>query len=331
MRIGITGISGSLGTALVERFQHEHVIVGITRDELKAEKIMAGRENVRCMVVAAGLDDLTAMRKAFDGCQVIIHAAALKRISGSVYATGEVVKTNITGTQHVLEVAQRIGARRVIVVSSDKAVEATNLYGASKFCAECLAVQENAFAYPKGTSILVVRYGNVLGSRGSVVHIWRDQVAHGTRLTVTDRRMTRFIVTLDQATKLIDDAMQPYFEAGDIIVPQLRAARMVDVADAIKREAQRQEFPVVDTGLRPGGEKLHESLLSHEELHRTYRSGEYYVVKPSHSTWKHAPDRKNIALAFPDGTGYTSDAVERFTVPELVNMLQAVPNRPPND
>lgn len=328
MRIGITGISGSLGTALVEALHKEHVVVGITRDELKAEKIMAGRDNVRCMVVAAGLDDVAAMRRAFDGCHMIIHAAALKRISGSVYASQEIVKTNIVGTQNLLRVARDLGVRKVIVVSSDKAVEATNLYGSSKFCAECLAVQENAFSYPKGTSVCVVRYGNVLGSRGSVVHIWREQLQRTGSLTLTDRRMTRFIITLAQAIQVIRDAMA-YGSAGDILVPNLKSARMVDLASAIMHETGCLHGQVVEVGLRPGGEKLHESLLSGEEIARTRVLNErYYVIEPSHCTWTKKVEH---GLAFFDKAGYNSHGADTYTVEELTGMLATVPTRSPND
>lgn len=328
MRIGITGISGSLGTALVESLHKDYIIVGMTRDELKAEKIMAGKDNVRCMVIAAGLDDEAAMRRAFDGCHVIIHAAALKRISGSVYAAQEMVKTNIVGTQTLLRVARDLRVSKVIVVSSDKAVEATNLYGSSKFCAECIAVQENSFSVPKGTQVCVVRYGNVLGSRGSVVHIWRDQVKRLNQLTLTDRRMTRFIITMKQAVQVIKDAMGSG-QAGEIIIPELKAARMIDLASAIMREQGCFHAQMIETGLRPGGEKLHESLLSQEEIARTHRlNDKYWAIEPSHATWKKSV--KNTLALFDRGS-YNSGNISTLTVEELTELLCEVPNRPPND
>lgn len=331
MRIGITGISGSLGTALVQALTKHglNVVVGVTRDELKAEKVMAGRENVRCMVVAAGLDDEVALRRAFDGCQVIVHAAALKRISGSVYAAHEMVKTNIVGTQTILRVARDLGVKKVVVVSSDKAVEATNLYGSSKFCAECVAVQENAFSYPKGTSVCVVRYGNVLGSRGSVVHIWREQIRQRKPVTLTDARMTRFIITLEQAVNVIGDAIA-YGRAGDILVPKLKAARMTDLLQAVQdQECPGQKIEVQQTGLRPGGEKLHESLLSREEIPRTYEDANYWIVPPSHASWA-KPDVK-LGLAFFGAAEYSSDTVPLHSVEELAAMVRQVPDRAPND
>jgi UDP-N-acetylglucosamine 4,6-dehydratase len=328
VRIGITGASGSLGSALIDALHKDYILVGMTRDELKAEKIMAGKENVRCMVIAAGLDDEAAMRRAFDGCHVIIHAAALKRISGSVYAAHEMVKTNIVGTQTLLRVARDLRVSKVIVVSSDKAVEATNLYGSSKFCAECIAVQENSFSVPKGMQVCVVRYGNVLGSRGSVVHIWRDQIRRTNQLTLTDRRMTRFIITMSQAVQTIKDAIGSG-HAGDILIPNLKAARMVDLASAVMREQGCFHAQMLEMGLRPGGEKLHESLLSQEEIARTHRVNErYWSIEPSHATWKKMV--KN-PLAFFDRAKYTSDSVELLTVDELTELLTDVPNRPPND
>lgn len=331
MRIGITGISGSLGTALVQALteREQNVVVGVTRDELKAEKVMAGRENVRCMVVASGLDDEVALRRAFDGCQFIIHAAALKRISGSVYAAHEMVKTNIVGTQTILRVARDLGVKKVVVVSSDKAVEATNLYGSSKFCAECVAVQENAFSYPKGTSVCVVRYGNVLGSRGSVVHIWREQIRQRKPVTLTDARMTRFIITLKQAVNVIGDAIA-YGRAGDILVPKLKAALMTDLLQAVQgQECPGQEIEVRQIGLRPGGEKLHESLLSREEIPRTYEDANYWVVPPSHASW--AKPLPKLGLAFFGSDEYSSDTVPLHSVEELAALLQDVPDRAPND
>lgn len=329
-RIGITGISGSLGTALVRAWAPHGVLVGTSRDELKAEKIMALHDNVRCMVVAAGLHDEAALRRVYEGCDIIVHAAALKRISGSVYATQEIMKANVVGTMTILRVARDIGVKKVIVVSSDKAVEATNLYGASKFCAECLGVQENAFSYPKGMSVVVVRYGNVLGSRGSVVHIWREQVDQGLPLTVTHGDMTRFIMPMDNAVGIINDAILSGV-AGEILVPELPAAKMRDLATAIQKEAQCRNAGrncwFTPTGLRPGGEKLHESLLSQEELCRTWRhqSG-HWAIAPTHQTWCVPPTRDPVDLF--DRPSYSSNLEPFLTVDELVQYLKDVPVQP---
>lgn len=328
-RIGITGISGSLGEALTKALAPGGVVVGISRDELKAERVMALHANVRCAVVAAGLQDEATMRRAFDGCDVLIHAAALKRISGSVYATQELVKTNVIGTMTILRVARDIGVKKVVVISSDKAVEATNLYGASKFCAEAVAIQENAFSYPKGTHVVAVRYGNVLGSRGSVVHFWRDQLRRGLPLSVTHADMTRFIMPMDHAVELIVDAVR-VGEAGEVLVPELPCARIIDLATAVLWEQGKGSLPVHISGLRPGGEKMHEKLLSHEEVSRTWRhaSGHWAIV-PSHQTWCAQPVRNAVDLF--DRPSYASDQAPFLTVPELVEYLSDVPGRPAHE
>lgn len=331
MRIGVTGISGSLGSALIEYFADAHILVGASRDELKAEKVMAQHPNVRCMVIAAGLEDERALRRAYDGCEILIHAAALKRISGSVYAAQELIKTNVNGTATVLRVARDLGIRKVIFVSSDKAVAAENLYGASKFCAECLTVQENAFSYPKGTSCVVVRYGNVLGSRGSVVHIWRKQLKLGNDLTVTHEQMTRFVLTLDEAVSLIGIAIDQ-LQAGEILVPELPAARMKDLAHSILQEAgypSKVSKVIHYSGLRPGGEKLTEALLSPEECSRTWQHASgHWVIAPSHQTWA-APVTRN-PLALFNRPSYTSASTRHLTVDELVLLLKRVQEREPD-
>jgi UDP-N-acetylglucosamine 4,6-dehydratase len=330
-RIGITGLSGSLGTALAEYFApRQHTIVGITRDELKAEKLharFAETGNVRCMVVASGLEDREGLARAFDGCDVLIHAAALKRISESVYATQELLKTNIDGTLNVLRVARELRIEKVIVVSSDKAVQATNLYGASKFCAECAAVQENAWSYPKGTSVVVVRYGNVLGSRGSVVHLWRQQIMSGS-LTVTDPKMTRFLMTLSMAVRVVRDAID-LGEAGEILVPDLPAVELLTLAEAVACEADRPlRYTLV--GLRPGGEKHDEELLSCEEVSRTrqHTSG-MWAVAPAHRSWTVAPYASQ-GPAYPHPR-YSSADARKLPVEHVIDLLRTVPFRPPND
>lgn len=325
MRIGITGISGSFGSALCADLAQDqnNIIVGMTRDELRAEQIMARHPgNVRVMVIAAGLQDVNAMERAFRDCDVLVHAAALKRISGSVYATEEIVKVNILGTINVLEVARRLGIQKTLFISSDKACEATNAYGSSKFTAECVAVQSNAFIYPAtGGMVSCTRWGNVVGSRGSVVHVWRKQRDTGGPITVTDPRMTRFIITMQEAvhfTKQSIDLMQ----GGEIFIPKLSAASMVDLAQAVRDENGWRHNAVTYSGLRPGGEKLHEILLSQEEPQRTIPALNgmalaggipYFIVQPSHRTWSSKP-YDNMPMLDPLTEGYVYSSL---TAPKL--------------
>lgn len=328
MRIGITGISGSLGTALTARLVEAGIgpIVGITRDEFKADTIsqryggIGG--DVRVMVVASGIEDTAKLTEVFRGCEVLIHAAALKRISGSVYASTEMVNTNVNGTASVLRAATDAGVRKLLMISSDKAVEPTNLYGATKQVGECLAVQHNAFSYPRGLHVSVARYGNVIGSRGSVVPIWQAAYAKGERLTLTHNDMTRFLITMKQAVEFIMACLFS-MKGGEIFVPVLPAARMLDLALAINHGE-----PVVTLNqLRPGGEKLAESMLSQEEPARTVRRElhggfgkpiESYVVLPSHRSWS---SEAYPGVPVPPDLVYRSDTARRLTVDDIKPLL----------
>ena len=338
MRIGITGGSGSLGTALIARLVEAGIgpIVTITRDEFKAEQIsqryggIGG--NVRCMVVSEGIKDQAKLTEVFRGCEVIVHAAALKRISGSVYAAEEMVETNVMGTLSVLKAATAAGVQKVLFISSDKAVQPTNLYGATKQIGECLAVQENAFSYPRGTRISACRYGNVLGSRGSVVPIWREALAKGEALKVTHEGMTRFLITMRQA---VDFVMACLFsmKGGEIFVPILPTATMVDLAMAMYPANDPVLMGVrVLNELRPGGEKLAESLLSEEEPARTVarelcggfnHAIEAFVVLPSHRSWSNEP---YPGVPVPVNMDYRSDRSHRqLSVEDLRTMLEETP------
>lgn len=329
-RIGITGISGSLGMALANHYVNAGIgpIVGITRDELKAEQMSDkyGGINgpVRVMVVPEGINDTEKMREVFRGCDVLIHCAALKRISGSVYASEEMMRTNCVGTMNVLRAATDIGVQRVVVVSSDKAVEPTNLYGATKMVAECMAVQYNSFSYPKGTAISVVRYGNVINSRGSVIPLWKQAFASGESLILTHRDMVRFMITMEQAVNLITAAVFS-MKGGEVILPVLPSARMYDVALAVCGEESK--IKVIDK-LRPGGEKIAEVMLNQEESSRTvsriihggFSGGlDAYMVLPSHRTWS---SETYSGSPVPSGFTYRSDTNNRWlTVDELRGMI----------
>ena len=339
MRIGITGISGSFGSALCADLSQDpnNIIVGMTRDELRAEQIMARHPgNVRVMVIAAGLQDVSAMERAFRDCDVLVHAAALKRISGSVYATEEIVKVNILGTINVLEVARKLGIKKTLFISSDKACEATNLYGSSKFTAECLAVQSNAFIYPAtGGMVSCTRWGNVVGSRGSVVHIWRKQRDSGGPITVTDPRMTRFIMTMQEAVQFTKQSIDN-MQGGEIFIPKLSSASMVDLAQAVRDEHTMGRNAITYTGLRPGGEKVHEILLSQEEPRRTLPAENgmmlasgmpYFLVQPSHRTWSSQPyDKMPIGDVLTEGFIYSSLTAPKLSRETLRAIVQAVPN-----
>jgi UDP-N-acetylglucosamine 4,6-dehydratase len=257
--------------------------------------------------------DVERLKLAFHGCDAIVHAAALKRVDAVAGDPIEVVKTNVIGTWNVLQAALYAHVPKVLFISSDKACQPINAYGASKFTGEQLVVAFNAFGVPQGVRASVLRYGNVLGSRGSVVHLWRGQ---GNTLTLTEPGMTRFIITMTQAVALVDKALEK-MEGGEIFVPDLPACEMEDLATAVNIHAG-----IEYVGLRPGGEKMHETLMTDEEAGRAVVVEEgVYAILPHTSRWRTTwPE----AVAAPDFELY-SETAEWLTAHELMEMLKDVP------
>ena len=327
MRIALTGATGSLGGALIfalARRPEVSRLVALSRDEVKSGDL-ADRwldlTPLRCQL--GDVRDRERLEEVFRGCDTVIHCAALKRITHSVYSPEEMVKTNVWGTVNVIRAATEVGVAKVLVVSSDKACEPTNLYGMSKAVAECYAVQSNSNSYPRGTLVSCVRYGNVLGSRGAVVHVWREQLQRGVPLTITDSAMTRFIITLPQAAAFCLAAVED-MEGGEIFVPRLPAVHIGVLADALAVTTIGQtRCERTYIGLRPGGEKLHEALLSREEPSRTWWDGTRMVILPSHHSWREGwevPTWQRVEQP------YSSDAPDRWlSVEELAEMLKDVP------
>lgn len=324
-RVLVTGGTGTLGRAFIRRAlkdgRWDHV-VAFSRDEVKQSQLRQefGKDGPRLFL--GDVRDANRLAMAMRGVDTVIHAAALKRVDAGSYSPSEMVATNVLGTMNVVSQAILNHVKQVVVISSDKCVAATNLYGASKFMAECFSVHANAYGFPSGTKIAAARYGNVLGSRGSVVGIWRDQVARGVPLTITDDRMTRFVMTIEQAVALVLHALDT-MQGGEVFVPLLPSARMVDLALAVVPDSIRSDiYPMVKDGWRAGGEKLHESLLNEEEPSRTRRYNGCYVVAPSVHEWTADPQWAG-ELVDPSLI-YRSDVNDRFlTVDELRAMLDA--------
>jgi UDP-N-acetylglucosamine 4,6-dehydratase/5-epimerase len=301
----ITGGTGTLGRALIRRALHSQRwgrVICYSRDEVKQAQLFDEFGYYAAFKLFLGdVRDVQRLGMAMRGVDAVVHAAALKRVDAGAYSPSEIVQTNVIGSMNVVNTAIQSRVGRVVVVSSDKAVAATNIYGASKFMAESYAVAANSYGYPSGTRSCAVRYGNVLGSRGSVVHVWRKQVADGKPLQLTSPDMTRFIMTIEQACDLIDHALA-HAEGGEVFVPVLPAARMTTLAEAVA-----PGHPVEVTGLRPGGEKMAEALLNEEEPSRTVVSDEVYVVTPSHCTWR--ADARWAGDQVAPGFIYRSDAL----------------------
>jgi UDP-N-acetylglucosamine 4,6-dehydratase len=277
----LTGGTGSFGTAFTQRIIRDHPDTTLrifSRDELKQSEMAArfgGADQLRFFI--GDIRNRSRLTRAMQGADVVVHAAAMKQVPACEYNPFEAVQTNILGAQHVVDAAIDSGVERVVALSTDKAVNPVNIYGATKLCAEKIFVQGNAYAARTHTRFSCVRYGNVVGSRGSVIPLFWAQLAEG-RLTITDERMTRFWITLDEAVDLVLFALANS-QGGEIFVPKIPSTRVVDLAEAIA-----PGIPVDLVGIRPG-EKLHELLLTSDESRHAVEMDDRYVVLPEHPWW----------------------------------------------
>jgi len=317
----LTGGTGSFGNAFVSRAISEWPDITIrvySRDELKQSEMRTkfGDRNVRFLI--GDVRDRSRMSRAAQGCDVIVHAAAMKQVPACEYNPFEAVRTNVLGGQHVVDAAIDAKVSRVVALSTDKAVNPVNLYGATKLCAEKIFVQGNAYAAQSTTRLACVRYGNVVGSRGSVVPVFRQQVAERGRLTITDERMTRFWITLPQAVDLVLHALAQ-MEGGEIFIPKIPSMRVVDLAEAMAPGVPRDVI-----GIRPG-EKLHELMITADESRHTIDAGDSYVVLPEHPWWSEDASRiRGTAVA--DGFVYSSDTNDWWlNASDLSGLLRFAP------
>lgn len=319
MRILITGGTGSLGRALVARMVNDQMVERLcvlSRDEHKI-RALADRypEPNPLRWFVGDVRDLARLYVAMQHVDVVIHAAALKRIDAVVNNSIEVDKTNIDGTVNVLSAAMESGVRKVLFISSDKACMPTNAYGCSKMMAECHTVGFNNFSMPRGMACSAVRYGNVFGSTGSLLHIWRKALAEDKMLPLTDYRMTRFHLTISQAVDFCLSSVTRMM-GGEIFVPDLPAFRLTDLAEAMGGKTKRM-------GLRPGGEKLAEIMLNDEEPRRTLWQDDRYLIMPSYQNWSSSRYR---GTDLPGDPHLSSDWPSRWmTVAQLKTVLEETP------
>lgn len=298
----VTGGTGSFGRKFAEimlrDFQPKKLII-FSRDELKQHEMRAAgfeRPNVRFFI--GDVRDRERLFRALHGVDVVVHAAALKQVPACEYNPMEAVKTNIFGTSNVVEAALDAGVRKVLALSTDKAVNPVNLYGATKLAAEKLTVQSNAYAAGTSTRYSCVRYGNVVGSRGSVVPVFLKQRESG-RLTITDKRMTRFWLSLEEGVRFVIQCIEG-MRGGEVFVPKIPSMKVIDLAKAIAPEASLEIV-----GIRPG-EKLHEVLISEDEARNTVENARMYIVRPPETLWERALDYEGNPLA--DGFRFSSDS-----------------------
>ena len=318
----ITGGTGSFGRKFVEvmlaDFKPSKLIV-FSRDELKQHEMrQAGLDHPSLRYFIGDVRDLLRLRRAMQDVDLVVHAAALKQVPACEYNPVEAILTNIMGARNVVEAALDTGVERVMGISTDKAVNPVNLYGATKLAAEKLFVQSNVYAGGRETRFSCVRYGNVVGSRGSVVPVFLRQRAEG-RITLTDRRMTRFWLSLEQGVRFTVRCLEQ-MQGGEVFVPKIPSMRMTDLAEAV---APGCEIDLI--GIRPG-EKLHESLVSEEEARHSLELEDMYVVEPAGALWfGHGWKGKGKPLT--EGFRYASDANDRWlTVEELAGILSQLPD-----
>ncbi|WP_319777835.1 UDP-N-acetylglucosamine 4,6-dehydratase (inverting) [Maridesulfovibrio sp.] len=277
-RIMITGGTGSFGRKCAEILLREYdvgTVIIFSRDERKqrnmAEEFGAQRGRIRFFM--GDVRDKKRLHRALNGVDIVIHAAALKQVPAAEFNPIEAIKTNIDGASNLIDACIDMNVSKVIALSTDKAVNPLNLYGATKLCSDKLFVAANSYAAEENTIFSVVRYGNVLGSRGSVVPLFRKMKSTG-RLPVTDERMTRFWITLEQGARFVLERFAD-MQGGEIFIPKIPSTRIIDLAKAICPEC------VIDlVGIRPG-EKLHELMLPEDEARNSYEFSEYYVIAPA--------------------------------------------------
>jgi len=301
----VTGGTGSFGNKFVEIVLAQHRprrLVVFSRDELKQSEMQGRFNDPRLRFFIGDVRDRERLVRAMHDVDVVVHAAALKQIPACEYNPFEAIQTNVMGAKNVIDAAIDCGVKRVIALSSDKACQPINLYGATKLCAEKLFVQGNAYGYGRGTHLACVRYGNVIGSRGSVIPLFEAQRANGT-VTVTDPKMTRFWITLEQGVDFVIRCLG-LMRAGEIFVPKLPSMRIMDLVGAVAPGC-RAEF----VGIRPG-EKLHEVLISEDEARQTVELPDMFVVEPLLPRWGYKPCQEGNRL--PTGYSYTSDSNNQF-------------------
>lgn len=312
---GGTGSFGKLFTRTVLETTKVRKVIVLSRDELKQfEMQQSYPDESRIRFFLGDVRDYQRLYRAFHDVDIVVHAAALKQVPAAEYNPFEAVKTNVHGAQNVIEASIEQGVQHVIALSTDKACSPINLYGATKLVSDKLFVNGNAYAAGTKTRFSVVRYGNVVGSRGSVVPFFKQLAATG-ELPITDERMTRFWITLEQGVRFVIDSLER-MHGGELFVPKIPSMKVTDLAAALAPEAQLRIV-----GIRPG-EKLHEEMISASDSRRTVDMGDYYVIQPEMDWW---PERQLGGAPVEDGFNYASDSnTQWLTVDQLRAMVADV-------
>jgi len=314
----ITGGTGSFGKAFIthalEHLDPKRLVV-FSRDELKQYEVrQLFKDDPRLRWFIGDIRDERRLLRAMHNVDYVVHAAALKQVDTAEYNPFEFVKTNVLGSQNVIEAAIDTGVRKVVALSTDKASSPINLYGATKLTADKLFVTGNHYAAAYITRFAVVRYGNVMGSRGSVIPFFAKLAAAGQSLPITDLRCTRFFITLPQAVRMVVDTFD-MMQGGELLVPKIPSMKVTDLAQAIAPGAEMH-----DVGLRPG-EKLHEEMISPEEGRRAMvvAGGKYFVLQPDLATWGYKPPQDGVPVEA--GFFFRSDSNEQWYSQEQIREI----------
>jgi len=320
-KILVTGGTGSFGNIIVKRLleYNPKEIRIFSRDEKKQDDMSytyKGQKNIRFII--GDVRDERAVKNAMIGIAIVFHAAALKQVPNSEYNVIEAVKTNILGAQNVIDAALETNVEKVVAISTDKAVEPVNVMGMTKAIQERLVTVANHYKGDKKTKFCCVRYGNVLGSRGSVIPLFKKQIAEGKPLTVTYKDMTRFILTLNQAIDLVFFATE-HTEGGEIFVLKVPSHTVIDLAEVMLEELKANNKKIIISGIRPG-EKIHETLISPTESLRTVEKKDFFIILPQlgfEEIKKRYPEFKENQLF-----RYSSDNAHKIGKKELKELLK---------
>lgn len=300
----ITGGTGSFGNTFIpmtlEKYNPKKIIV-YSRDEMKQwnmAKRFEGEDRIRFFI--GDVRDKERLNRALDGVDYVVHAAATKIVPTAEYNPFECIKTNINGAMNVIDACIDHGVKRVVALSTDKASQPVNLYGATKLCSDKIFVAGNSYTGGKYTKFAIVRYGNVMGSRGSVIPFFMEQVENHKPLTITDKRMTRFMISLEQGVELVWHAFDD-MEGGEIYVKKIPSMNICDIAAAVDIKTEQ-----VEIGIRPG-EKLHEQMIGVEDALYTYEYDQHFKILPQIHEWSKDPHRIKDGKLVAEGFSYTSD------------------------
>lgn len=298
----VTGGTGSFGQKFVKKVLEKHQpkkLIIFSRDELKQYEMQQTVNDRSVRYFLGDVRDKDRLYRAFQDVDIVVHAAALKQVPAAEYNPFEFVKTNIIGAANIIDAAIDRGVKKVIALSTDKAANPVNLYGATKLCADKLFVTANAYAGSQETQFSIVRYGNVLGSRGSVIPLFLEMRKTGV-LKLTDKRMTRFWLTLEQGVDFVLSSLE-WMDGGEIFVPKIASMRLIDLAKAIGPDCKLEYF-----GLRPG-EKLHEALVPRDESPWCVEFKDRYVIQPNQKWWEEERLLAKGGTKVEDGFRYRSD------------------------